>query len=85
MFQNNSTDDQVPPLPEMPLKTPQLGDIFKMASSMMGGNGNDLPSPLAFINTPEFSQTVESMTRGLLESLTKGGGYPQLNKKKPNK
>ena len=85
MFQNNSTDDQVPPLPEMPLKTPQLGDIFKMASSMMGGNGNDLPSPLAFINTPEFSQTVESMTRGLLESLSNGGGYPQLNKKKSTK
>ena len=51
----------------------------------MGGNGNDLPSPLAFINTPEFSQTVESMTRGLLESLTNGGGFPQVNRKKSNK
>ena len=84
MFQNDPTDE-VSPLPEMPLKAPQLGDIFKMASSIMGGNGNDLPSPLAFINTPEFSQTVESMTRGLLESLTNGGGFPQVNRKKSNK
>ena len=53
------------------LNVPNINNLFQLASSLMG-NVDDNQSPFSFLNTPEFSQTVESMTQGLLSTLSQG-------------
>ena len=45
---NNQNNDNVPPLPELPIKTPQLSDFFKIASNLMNGSNEneEFNSPL---------------------------------------
>ena len=80
---NNQNNDNVPPLPELPIKTPQLSDFFKIASNLMNGSNEneEFNSPLSFMNSPEFSQTVENMTRGLLQSLSSSNFDSKINLK----
>ena len=65
--------NQLPQFPQASASAPPIGDLFKFATSFLGNsnsNDNQLGSPLAFLNSPEFTDTVNSMTRNLLQSLT---------------
>ena len=66
------------------LNVPNINNLFQFASTLIGNNENsDVPSPFSFLNSPEFSQTVESMTRGLLSTLTQGS--TTSNRRKRNR
>ena len=66
------------------LNVPNINNLFQFASTLIGNNENsDVPSPFSLLNSPEFSQTVESMTRGLLSTLTQGS--TTSNRRKRNR
>ena len=47
---------------------PSFDEFLKIASSFL--NNPDSSSPLSFLNSPEFTNTVQSVTRGLFDNLT---------------
>ena len=80
----NQADDTLPPFP---INGPNMNNFLQFASTLMGnGEGagaGDAQSPFSFLNSPEFTQTVECMTRGLLSSLSNGSmGTPNSNNKR---
>ena len=47
---------------------PSFDEFIKIASSFL--NNQESSSPLSFLNSPEFTNTVQSVTRGLFDNLS---------------
>ena len=47
---------------------PSFDDFLKIATSFL--NNPESSAPLSFLNSPEFTNTVQSVTRGLFDNLS---------------
>ena len=66
----NQQHSSIPPLPTYHSQPSSLNDMFKNMLGVMDPNSPSPANPFNFMNSPEFTSTVENMTRGLLQSLS---------------
>ena len=85
MYSQQSTDSSTPPLPTFQ-NPPSFNDILKNMMGIIDPNTSSQDNnPFNFINSPEFSQTVEQISRGLLQSLSSNLNSDIVNDNKNNR
>ena len=85
MYSQQSTDSSTLPLPTFQ-NPPSFNDILKNMMGIIDPNTSSQDNnPFNFINSPEFSQTVEQISRGLLQTLSSNLNSDIVNDNKNNR